>query len=158
MPPAAAKAGGATASRQFLVQEGSPTPFGASLSRSEVERTYARVTGLLLMGDAECMLFLASKSPVLVAPFTLQNVTNFAVFSSAATEVRLCLSTPDDHKQGKITWEIPLDPLSNKTGDTWHIGIADLSSDLLYGQSGVVWGHAQRDERVACCAGKHKVA
>ena len=102
--------------------------------------------------------FEVTRSLTLLHTPILQNVTNFAVFSSAAIEVRLCLSTPDDQKQGKITWEIPLDPLSNKTGDTWHIGIADLSSDLLYGPSGLVWGHTQRDERVACCAGKHNAA
>jgi isoamylase/glycogen operon protein len=55
---------------------------------------------------------------------------NFAIFSSHATELSICL-----FKQGEsdILWEIPLDPLVNKTGDIWHIFIESQLTQLSYG-------------------------
>lgn len=46
----------------------------------------------------------------------------------------LCLSTPEDHKLGKVTWEIPFDPVFNRTGDTWHLSLTNLDRTLLYGR------------------------
>ena len=45
----------------------------------------------------------------------------------------LCLFTEEDLAAGVVTDEIPLDPLSNKTGDIWHVALPDLVPTLLYG-------------------------
>lgn len=58
---------------------------------------------------------------------------NFAVFSSGATSVSLCLFTEDDIQNGKITAEVPLHPILNRTGHMWHIFLPSLSPNLLYG-------------------------
>jgi glycogen operon protein len=55
---------------------------------------------------------------------------NFAVFSRHAQGVHLVL-----FKAGleEPIAEIPLDPVVNRTGDVWHIFVADLTPDVLYG-------------------------
>lgn len=58
---------------------------------------------------------------------------NFAVHSSGATAVALCLFTESDLQQGVVTKEVPLHPVFNRTGDVWHIFLPDLQSNLLYG-------------------------
>ncbi|KAL6767130.1 ISA1 [Auxenochlorella protothecoides x Auxenochlorella symbiontica] len=58
---------------------------------------------------------------------------NFAVYSSSATSMFLCLSTPADHALGRLTREIAFDPIVNRTGDTWHLAVVGLDSNLLYG-------------------------
>eukprot|EP01018_Ginkgo_biloba_P027663 Gb_26115 [translate_table: standard] len=58
---------------------------------------------------------------------------NFAVHSSEATSVTLCLFTLSDLQKGIVTKEIPLDPLVNKTGDVWHAFLRGTFEDLLYG-------------------------
>lgn len=63
-----------------------------------------------------------------------QGVTNFAVFSSAATAVSLVLFSESDLEAGRPTNEVPLDPRHNRSGDTWHIALPDLDSSLLYGR------------------------
>jgi len=35
--------------------------------------------------------------------------------------------------QGRVTTEVPLNPVFNRTGDVWHIFLPDLQSNLLYG-------------------------
>src|SRR5438046_2522746 len=55
---------------------------------------------------------------------------NFAVFSRHAERVHLVLF--EEGQEEPLT-EIALDPTINKTGDVWHILLADLPSDLLYG-------------------------
>lgn len=35
--------------------------------------------------------------------------------------------------QGRVTSEVPLNPVFNRTGDVWHIFLPDLQSNLLYG-------------------------
>ncbi len=54
---------------------------------------------------------------------------NFALFSRHAERVDLLL-----FHEGKMDplAEIPLSPSTNKTGDVWHIFIADLPLDILY--------------------------
>eukprot|EP00887_Chlorella_sp_A99_P006221 scaffold3.g6221.t1 len=59
--------------------------------------------------------------------------TNFAIFSSSAWDVRLCLFTEADLAAGRATWEVPLDPVANRTGDVWHIALPGLDPSLLYG-------------------------
>lgn len=58
---------------------------------------------------------------------------NFAIFSSSAQSVNLCIFNEADLSRGLVTHEIPLDPLINRTGDVWHIMLPNLRDDLLYG-------------------------
>lgn len=62
-----------------------------------------------------------------------QGITNFAVFSSAATAVSLVLYTKNDLQAGSPTYEIELDRQQNRTGDIWHIALPRLDASLLYG-------------------------
>lgn len=57
------------------------------------------------------------------------NGTNFAVASSPSKELTLCLFTPGSPQP---IHEIPLPAETHKTGDVWHICIANLDPDLLY--------------------------
>lgn len=68
----------------------------------------------------------------------LQNVVNFALFSSNASAVSICLFTQTDLEQNKVSIEVPLDPEENKTGDVWHIAFQNMSDTLLYAYR--VWG------------------
>lgn len=53
---------------------------------------------------------------------------NFALVSTSAKEVSLCLFvTPD-----QIAAEIPLKPEAHKTGNVWHIALDGLPRNLLY--------------------------
>ena len=63
----------------------------------------------------------------------MQGATNFALYASNASAVALCLFTEEDLQQGRTSYEIQLDPVLNKTGDTWHIALPSLDSTLLYG-------------------------
>lgn len=65
----------------------------------------------------------------------VQEYANFALFSSNATAVDLCLFKEADLIDGQITHRIPLSPEMNKTGSVWHIGLVDLDPGLLYGYS-----------------------
>lgn len=58
---------------------------------------------------------------------------NFAIHSTRATSVTLCLFTLSDLQKGVVTKKIPLDPLLNKTGDVWHAFLPGTFEDLLYG-------------------------
>lgn len=50
---------------------------------------------------------------------------NFAVRSRAATAMSLCLArTPASGKAGYL--EVALDPVVNRTGDTWHVCLQGL--------------------------------
>lgn len=53
---------------------------------------------------------------------------NFALTSVHAQAVTLCLFQADR----TLVQEISLDPISNKTGDVWHILVRELPSDYLY--------------------------
>jgi glycogen operon protein len=55
---------------------------------------------------------------------------NFAVFSRHAHAVHLVLFK--DGQEEPVA-EIPLDPTRNKTGDVWHIFVAGILPNLLYG-------------------------
>ena len=67
----------------------------------------------------------------------MQGATNFALFSSNAGSVALCLFTEADLRAGRTTHEVPLDPLLNRTGDVWHVALPDLDPSLLYGAARV---------------------
>lgn len=64
----------------------------------------------------------------------LQNATNFALQTAGATSVSLCLFTEQDLQHGKVSLELELHPLHNKTGDVWHIALPGLDGSLLYGE------------------------
>lgn len=60
---------------------------------------------------------------------------NFAVYAAPeCLGVHLCIWKPEDLKAGKDpTVEIPLDPTTNRTGNTWHIHLPKASDQMLYG-------------------------
>ncbi|KDP34860.1 hypothetical protein JCGZ_09148 [Jatropha curcas] len=58
---------------------------------------------------------------------------NFSVYSTNAVSASLCLISLDDLPKNKVTEEIPLDPLTNKTGDIWHVFLKGDFKDMLYG-------------------------
>jgi hypothetical protein len=73
-----------------------------------------------------------------------ENGVNFAVHSSGASSVCLCLFTESDLQQGKVSKEVQLDPVFNRTGDVWHIFLPDIAPNLLYGYR--VNGHFSPEE------------
>ncbi|KAF6257870.1 isoamylase [Scenedesmus sp. NREL 46B-D3] len=58
---------------------------------------------------------------------------NFALTSGSAKGVKLVLFTEDDLALGSSTYEVTLDPATNKTGDVWHIALPQCDCSLLYG-------------------------
>ena len=64
----------------------------------------------------------------------LQDGMNLAVYSAGAEQMSLCLFTEPDLQQGRVTREVLMDPVHNKTGDVWHITLPGLDSALLYGK------------------------
>ncbi|KAK1275666.1 hypothetical protein QJS04_geneDACA004141 [Acorus gramineus] len=63
----------------------------------------------------------------------LNGGVNFAVFSGGASSASICLFTLSDLLENKVTEEVHLDPLINKTGDVWHIFLKGELKDMLYG-------------------------
>ncbi len=55
---------------------------------------------------------------------------NFVLICRHGTAVWLVLSEPCD---GEIHAEIPLDPVSNRTGDHWHVRVDGLPEEFCYG-------------------------
>jgi glycogen operon protein len=55
---------------------------------------------------------------------------NFVLLCRHGTAVWLILSEPCE---GEIYAEIPLDPLSNRTGDHWHVRVDNLPEEFCYG-------------------------
>ncbi|KAK9697543.1 hypothetical protein RND81_08G044200 [Saponaria officinalis] len=58
---------------------------------------------------------------------------NFAIFSGNSVSASLCLITVSDLHQNRVTEEIILDPLTNKTGDVWHVFLKGDFDNMLYG-------------------------
>ncbi|CAI0387285.1 unnamed protein product [Linum tenue] len=58
---------------------------------------------------------------------------NFSVYSSNAVAAALCLISLSDLSKGRVTAEIPLHPVANKTGDIWHVFLKGDFKDMLYG-------------------------
>lgn len=52
-----------------------------------------------------------------------------------ALDCRVCcdLGNAIHLMQDKVTEQIPLDPLNNKTGDVWHVFLTGDVKDILYG-------------------------
>ncbi|KAL8488298.1 hypothetical protein ACS0TY_024539 [Phlomoides rotata] len=58
---------------------------------------------------------------------------NFAVYSSNASSATLCLISLSDLRKKRVTEEIALNPLTNKTGDVWHVFLKGDFEDRVYG-------------------------
>ncbi|KAL0007459.1 hypothetical protein SO802_008961 [Lithocarpus litseifolius] len=58
---------------------------------------------------------------------------DFAIFSANAVSATLCLISFSDLHDNKVTEQISLDPLTNKTGDVWHVFLKGDFKDMLYG-------------------------
>ncbi|KAE8125963.1 hypothetical protein FH972_020723 [Carpinus fangiana] len=58
---------------------------------------------------------------------------NFAIYSGNAVSAVLCLISLSDLLDNKVTEQISLDPLTNKTGDVWHVFLKGDFKDMLYG-------------------------
>ncbi|XP_042055406.1 isoamylase 1, chloroplastic-like [Salvia splendens] len=58
---------------------------------------------------------------------------NFAVYSRNATLISLCLIRLRDLPEKRVTEEIALNPLINKTGDVWHVFVKGDFEDMAYG-------------------------
>ncbi|XP_059634490.1 isoamylase 1, chloroplastic [Cornus florida] len=70
------------------------------------------------------------------APFgatALDGGVNFAIYSTNAVSATLCLMTISDIEEKRVTEQIFLDPLANKTGDVWHVFLKGDFKDMLYG-------------------------
>ncbi|RZC56908.1 hypothetical protein C5167_015763 [Papaver somniferum] len=74
-----------------------------------------------------------SGSPMPYGATVKNGGVNFAVFSGGAVSVTLCLISLSDLQENKVTEEILLDPLANKTGDVWHAFLVGDFKDMLYG-------------------------
>ncbi len=70
-------------------------------------------------------------NPLPLGAHIIEEGTQFSVFSRHATSVKLILFH-DSSRDSKYT-EIELDPLTNKTGDIWHIWIEGIGHGQLYG-------------------------
>lgn len=64
----------------------------------------------------------------------MQAAVNFALYSSSAAGVKLCLFKEADLQSGRLSYEVELDSAYNRTGDVWHIAVPQLEANLLYGQ------------------------
>ena len=65
----------------------------------------------------------------------MQAAVNFALYSSGASGVTLCLFSEADLRNGKVSYEVCLDSSHNKTGDVWHVALPQVDTTLLYGQA-----------------------
>lgn len=67
--------------------------------------------------------------PVPLGVSSQEEGINFALYSSLATSVSLCLF---ERHSNKLLAELALSPETNKTGDVWHIAVRNLDADILY--------------------------
>ncbi|KAI3967895.1 hypothetical protein MKX01_027078 [Papaver californicum] len=80
-----------------------------------------------------CNFEVFSGSPMPYGATIKNGGVNFAVFSGGAVSVTLCLISLSGLQENKVTVEILLDPLANRTGDVWHAFIVGDFEDMLYG-------------------------
>lgn len=75
-----------------------------------------------------------SGSPIPFGATARDNGVNFAVYSSNASSATLCLFSPSDLQENRVTEQIHLDPSVNKTGDVWHAFLQGRGlENMLYG-------------------------
>ena len=70
-------------------------------------------------------------TPLPLGAHPLKDGIQFSIFSRNATAVSLVLFGSDERDTEYL--EIALDPLTNKTGDIWHILVEGIPGRLLYG-------------------------
>lgn len=58
---------------------------------------------------------------------------NFAIASGNATSATLCLIRLSDLPEKRVTEQIFLSPIMNRTGDVWHVFLKGDFQDMLYG-------------------------
>ncbi|KAL6560935.1 Iron-sulfur assembly protein 1 [Orobanche hederae] len=58
---------------------------------------------------------------------------NFAVFSSNASLTALCLISLSDLPEKRVSEQIDLNPVTNRTGDVWHVFLKGDLEDMVYG-------------------------
>ena len=76
------------------------------------------------------MLLVTRGSPLPAGATPTPSGVNFVLLCRHGTAVWLVLSEPCE---GEIYAEIPLDPLSNRTGDHWHVRVDGLPEEFCYG-------------------------
>jgi hypothetical protein len=76
--------------------------------------TNGSTKGVKLVLCLWCAAIITSTSSALLS--CLQDAINFAITSGSAKGVKLVLFTEDDLAMGKATYEVMLDPATNKTG------------------------------------------
>ncbi|XP_077216116.1 isoamylase 1 isoform X2 [Tasmannia lanceolata] len=72
-------------------------------------------------------------SPMPFGATAQESGVNFAVYSSNASSATLCLISLSDLQENRMTQQIQLDPMVNKTGDVWHAFLKGDFVDMLYG-------------------------
>ncbi|KAK9097703.1 hypothetical protein Syun_024748 [Stephania yunnanensis] len=72
-------------------------------------------------------------SPMPFGATAMDGGVNFAIHSSCAVSATLCLMSVSDLEENRVTEQINLDPLINKTGDIWHAFLKGNFVDMLYG-------------------------
>ena len=90
-------------------------------------------------------------APLISGALDVQHATNFALYTSTASAVRLVLFSHHDLHHGRTTAEIPLDPVRNRTGNIWHIAVPDIARDHLYGAFPCVRNTLVARWRRVCC-------
>ncbi|MCO5589224.1 hypothetical protein L7F22_043190 [Adiantum nelumboides] len=79
-----------------------------------------------------CPFSTSPGQPSPLGPSAVETGVNFALYTKHATDVTLCLSLTSDKKKPMI--EILLNPLTNKTGDVWHVCVENLPlNNIVYG-------------------------
>ena len=76
------------------------------------------------------MITSAPGQPIPLGATVTPNGVNFAIFSRHATHVWLMLF--DEPTDALPSHEFELDPLTNRTGDIWHIHLTDVQHGQLY--------------------------
>ncbi|CAL9041623.1 isoamylase 1, chloroplastic-like isoform X1 [Musa acuminata AAA Group] len=72
-------------------------------------------------------------SPAPLGATACDGGVNFAIYSSGATAAALCLFTLSDLTANRVTEEVVLDPLINRTGNVWHVFLQGELDDMVYG-------------------------
>ncbi|GMH03154.1 hypothetical protein Nepgr_004993 [Nepenthes gracilis] len=71
--------------------------------------------------------------PTPLGATAMEGGVNFAIFSRNSVSATLCLISLSDLQENRVTEPISLDPLTNKTGDVWHVFLKGNFEDMLYG-------------------------
>ncbi|KAH0656998.1 hypothetical protein KY290_032995 [Solanum tuberosum] len=101
--------------------------------RGGVVKTAATAVVVEKPTTERCRFEVLSGKPLPFGATATDGGVNFAVFSRNATAATLCLITLSDLPEKRVTEQIFLDPLANKTGDVWHVFLKGDFENMLYG-------------------------